>query len=123
MYAQVPFIELVYTCSLNTLWCFYCMCGIYLCGQKGLHLLPLVALATFHQVSLFCHNISLFHWYLAPSGVDNTYDLGDFSPGMDITVAGCHRLTLGAFVAILAAGVGVVVAPWHGHHAQHISAS
>ena len=34
MYGQVPFIELVYTCSLNTLWCFYCMCSIYLCGQK-----------------------------------------------------------------------------------------
>ena len=25
-------------------------------------------------------------------------------------------------VAILAAGLGVVVAPWHGHHAQHIPA-
>ena len=26
-------------------------------------------------------------------------------------------------VAILAAGVGVVVAPWYGHNVQHISAS
>ena len=34
MYRQVPFIELVYMCGLNTLWCFYCMCGIYLCGER-----------------------------------------------------------------------------------------
>ena len=43
------------------------------------------------------HNITLCCWYLAPSGVDTTYDLGLLSPGLDITVAGCHRLTLGDF--------------------------
>ena len=43
------------------------------------------------------HDINLFHQYLAPSGVDTTYDLGVLSPGVDITVAGLHRLTLGAF--------------------------
>ena len=26
------------------------------------------------------------------------------------------------YVAILAAGLGVVVTPWHGHHAQYVSA-
>ena len=51
----------------------------------------------------------LFIWYdsspshqpvllvLVPSGVDTTYDLGGLSPGVDIPVAGCHRLTFGAF--------------------------
>ena len=43
------------------------------------------------------HNINLCCWYLAPSGVDTTYNLGVFSPGVDIYVVGCHRLTLGAF--------------------------
>ena len=43
------------------------------------------------------HNINLFCWFLAPSGMDITYNLGVFSPGVDITVAGCHRLTLDAF--------------------------
>ena len=52
----------------------------------------------------------------------STYDLEGLSPGVDISVAGCHMLTSGVSVAILAAGFGVVVAPWYGHHTQHISA-
>ena len=40
------------------------------------------------------HNINLFHCYVAPFGVDTTYDLGVFSPGVDITFASCHRLML-----------------------------
>ena len=31
--------------------------------------------------------------YLVPSGIDTTYDQGVLSPGVDIPVAGCHRLT------------------------------
>ena len=37
-----------------------------------------------------------------------------------LVAIGCHWVPS---VAILAAGVGVVKAPWHGHHAQYISAS
>ena len=34
------------------------------------------------------HHINLFHQYLAPSGVDATYDLGLLSLSVDITVTG-----------------------------------
>ena len=47
-------------------------------------------------ITLHC-NINLFWQYLTPSGLDITYDLGVFSSGVNITVAGCHRLTLGTF--------------------------
>ena len=40
------------------------------------------------------HNINMF-LFLVPSGVDTTNDLGVFSPGVDITVAGCHRADIG----------------------------
>ena len=43
------------------------------------------------------HSINLLQWYLSPFGVDTAYDLGVFSPGVDITVASFHRLMLGAF--------------------------
>ena len=46
--------------------------------------------------NLHC-NINLFHRGLAPCGVDTTYNLVVFSPGVDITVAGCHMLIFGAF--------------------------
>ena len=36
----------------------------------------------------FYYHINLFHQFLAPSGVDTTYDLGVLSPGVDITVVG-----------------------------------
>ena len=42
-----------------------------------------------------CHNINLLLLYLAPTGMDTTYDLEVFSPNVDITVAGHHGLTLG----------------------------
>ena len=38
-------------------------------------------------MTLHC-NINLYHWYLAPSGVDTIYNLEVFSPGVNITVAG-----------------------------------
>ena len=42
------------------------------------------------------HNMNLFAWYLAPFG-NTIYSLGVFSPSVDITVAGYHRLILIAF--------------------------
>ena len=62
-----------------------------------LHLLPLMVLSIFSSSMTLLHVINLFHHYLAPSGVDTTYDVGVLSPGVDISVAGCHRLTFGAF--------------------------
>ena len=44
-----------------------------------------------------CHNINLLHPYLAPSSMNTTYNLEVFSPGVDFIVAGCYRLTFGAF--------------------------
>ena len=41
-----------------------------------------------------CH-INLFLLYMSPCEVDTTYDLGVFLPGVNITMAGCHGLTLG----------------------------
>ena len=61
---------------------------------------PILTLVAFGDTGNFSsgitllHNINLYHWYLASSGMDNTYDLGVFSPCVDITVADCHRLTL-----------------------------
>ena len=49
-----------------------------------------------NQVS-HCDNINLLLLYLVPSGVDTAYDLGVFSPIVDITVAGYQGLTLGIF--------------------------
>ena len=63
-------------------------------------ILKLVAFGDTGNISsgiTLCHNINPFCYYLAPSGMDITYDLDMFSPGVDITVAGCYRLTLGAF--------------------------
>ena len=63
----------------------------------------MITLVAFHSTVNFSsgitllHNINLCCWYLAPFGVDITHNLGVFSPGVDISVAGCHRLTLGAF--------------------------
>ena len=70
------------------------------CTTRGA---PILTLAGFSGTGNFSsgvtlhYNISLFCKHLAPSGVHITYDLGVFSPGMIITVAGCHRLILGAF--------------------------
>ena len=51
----------------------------------------------------------------------STYDLGGLPPGVDISVAGCHKLTLMPSVPILSARLVVVVAPWQGHHVLHLS--
>ena len=53
---------------------------------------PIFALLAFGGTGNFSsgmtllHDINLFHQYLAPSGVDITYDLGVLSPGVGITV-------------------------------------
>ena len=64
---------------------------------------PIFTLVAFCGIGIFSssmtllHNINLFYQYLASSGVDTTYDLGVLSTGVDISVAGCHRLIFGAF--------------------------
>ena len=85
-------------------------------------LLPFGGTGNFSSGMTLLHHINLCCWYLIPSGVETTYDLQGLSPVWIFSVAGCHRLTLLPSVAILTAGLGVVVAPWHGHHPQHISA-
>ena len=85
---------------------------------------PIFTLVAFGDMGNFssgmtlCCNSNLFCWYLAPSGVDITYDLGLFSSGVDTTVTGCHRLTLGACCSHTSCWVGVMVASWHGHYAS-----
>ena len=60
-------------------------------------LVAFVVTGNFLSSTTLLLDIKLFHQYLAPSGVDTTYDLGVLSPGVGITVAGWHRLTLAAF--------------------------
>ena len=73
-------------------------CDVY--PTNGAPLLTLVSFGgtgNFSSGITLCHNISLFCQHLASSGVDTTYGLRVFSPGVDVTVASCHRLTLGSF--------------------------
>ena len=88
-----------------------------------IHWMPLVALATFPLVPLFSTASTCFtgiwhHLGLKPHMIWECSHLLWISPQL-VVIGGCWVPS----VAILAAGVEVVVAPWHGHHAQHISAS
>ena len=54
--------------------------------------IPIFTLVAFDGTGIFSssmtlHDISLFHQYLALSGVDTTYDLGVLSPGVGIIMA------------------------------------
>ena len=79
-------------------------------GALTLRLVAFGGTSNFSSGITLCCNISLFCRYLAPSLVDTTYDLGLFALSVDITMAGCHMLTLGAFWSHLAAVVEVMVA-------------
>ena len=65
-------------------------------GTPFSHLLPFGGTGNFSSSMTLLHHFNLCCWYLVPSGVDTTYYLGGLSPGVDISVAGCHRLTFGA---------------------------
>ena len=55
----------------------------------GVPIFSLVAIGgTWHLFihMTLCHDIKLFHQYLASSGVDTTYDLGVLPPGVGTTV-------------------------------------
>ena len=86
-----------------------------------LTLLAFGGTSNFSSGITLCHNINPFCHYLAPSGMDITYDLGVFPHGVDITVTGCHRLTLGAFCSQTGCWSSSGGSPWHGHHACHVS--
>ena len=47
-----------------------------------------------------CHNINLFLLYLVPSRMGTTYDLGVFSPHVDIIIGDCLGLTFSFFYQI-----------------------
>ena len=69
------------------------------------------------------HHINLCCWYLVPSGVDPhmTWERSHLVwISLWLVAIGWHLVL---YVAILAAGLGVVVTPWHGNHALHISAT
>ena len=61
------------------------------------HLLPLVVLGIISSSMTLFRHIYLCCWYFGTLWVDTTYDLGVLSPGVGISVAGCNRLTFGAF--------------------------
>ena len=84
------------------------------------HWLPSVALATFHQVSLFATTSTCFTsiWHHLAWIPHMTWECSHLVwISLWLVAIGCHLVLS---VAILTAGVGKVVAPWHGHNAQHI---
>ena len=76
---------------------FHMSAAYSLLGVHSSHQLPLMVMCNFisHVISgiIHCHNIKLLFLDLAPPGINSTYDPGVFSLGVDITMAGCHKLT------------------------------
>ena len=116
---------------MSHLYYYQCFMGFWTCGLSCpfecrsilirsaliLTLLAFGGTSNFSSGITLCHNINPFCHYLAPSGMDITYDLGVFPHGVDITVTGCHRLTLGAFCSQTGCWGSSGGSPWHGHHA------
>ena len=79
------------------------------------HLLPLVVLDILSSSMTFLHPINLCCWYFVPSGVD-PHMIWEGSHLVWISLWLAIHWHMMPSAAILSAGLGVVVAPWHRHY-------